>query len=60
LISSGRKSARALGVPLERVPGAGHLAMLGNPARVAELVCASIERSLLMERKMLRREAREV
>lgn len=37
-IGSGRTSARALGVPLELVPRAGHLSMLANPPRVAELI----------------------
>jgi len=37
-VGSGRASAAALGVPLELVPGAGHLSMLANPARVAELI----------------------
>ena len=34
-VSSGRASAAALRVPLELVPGAGHLSMLSQPARVA-------------------------
>jgi pimeloyl-ACP methyl ester carboxylesterase len=37
-ISSGRATAAALGVPLERIPGAGHLSMLSRPSRVAELI----------------------
>jgi len=37
-ISSGRETATALGVPLERVPGAGHLSMLSKPAGVAGLI----------------------
>jgi pimeloyl-ACP methyl ester carboxylesterase len=34
-VASGRASAAALGVPLELVPGAGHLSMLAPPAGVA-------------------------
>jgi pimeloyl-ACP methyl ester carboxylesterase len=37
-VASGRTSAAALDVPLELVPRAGHLSMLANPARVAELI----------------------
>jgi pimeloyl-ACP methyl ester carboxylesterase len=37
-IGSGRASAASLGVSLEVVPDAGHLSMLANPARVAELI----------------------
>jgi len=37
-VASGRASAAALGVPLELVPRAGHLSMLANPIRVAELI----------------------
>jgi pimeloyl-ACP methyl ester carboxylesterase len=37
-VSSGRASAAALGVPLELVPGAGHLSMLAQPARVARRI----------------------
>ena len=37
-VASGRATAAALGVPLELVPGAGHLALLSHPARVAELI----------------------
>jgi pimeloyl-ACP methyl ester carboxylesterase len=37
-VSSGRASARALGVRLSLVPGAGHLALLSSPARVARLI----------------------
>jgi pimeloyl-ACP methyl ester carboxylesterase len=37
-IASGRKSAAALGVSVEVVPHAGHLSMLANPPRVADLI----------------------
>jgi pimeloyl-ACP methyl ester carboxylesterase len=37
-IGSGRASAASLGVSLELVPRAGHLSMLANPARVADLI----------------------
>jgi len=37
-VSSGRATAAALGVSLELVPRAGHLSMLANPTRVAELI----------------------
>ena len=37
-VASGRATAAALGVPLELVPGAGHLSMLSKPARVAESI----------------------
>jgi pimeloyl-ACP methyl ester carboxylesterase len=37
-VASGRASASALGVPLELVPAAGHLALLSSPSRVAELI----------------------
>jgi len=37
-VASGRATAAALHVPLELVPRAGHLSMLANPARVAELI----------------------
>ncbi|MGN6800067.1 MAG: alpha/beta fold hydrolase [Gaiellaceae bacterium] len=37
-IASGRASAAALGVPLQIVPGAGHLSMLAQPARVARRI----------------------
>jgi pimeloyl-ACP methyl ester carboxylesterase len=34
-VASGRATAAALGVPLELVPGAGHLSMLAQPVGVA-------------------------
>lgn len=37
-VASGRASAAALGVPLELIPGAGHLSMLAQPARVARRI----------------------
>jgi pimeloyl-ACP methyl ester carboxylesterase len=37
-VASGRASAAALGVPLELVPGAGHLSMLAQPAGVARRI----------------------
>jgi pimeloyl-ACP methyl ester carboxylesterase len=37
-VASGRASASALGVPLELVPGAGHLSMLSRPAEVSSLI----------------------
>ena len=37
-IGSGRASAAALGASIQLVPHAGHLSMLANPARVAELI----------------------
>ena len=37
-VASGRTTAAALGVPLELVPGAGHLSMLAQPARVAQRI----------------------
>jgi pimeloyl-ACP methyl ester carboxylesterase len=37
-VASGRASAAALGVPLELVPGAGHLSMLAQPASVARRI----------------------
>jgi len=37
-VASGRATAAALGVPLELVPGAGHLSMLAEPARVARRI----------------------
>lgn len=37
-VASGRASAAALGVSLELVPGAGHLSMLAQPARVARRI----------------------
>jgi pimeloyl-ACP methyl ester carboxylesterase len=37
-VASGRASAAALGVPLDLVPGAGHLSMLAQPARVARRI----------------------
>ena len=37
-VASGRASARALGVPLELVPAAGHLSLLAKPAHVATLI----------------------
>ena len=37
-IASGQASAAALGVPLEVVPGAGHLSMLSKPTEVARRV----------------------
>lgn len=37
-VASGRASAAALGVPLELIPGAGHLSMLVKPASVARLI----------------------
>jgi pimeloyl-ACP methyl ester carboxylesterase len=37
-VASGRASAAALGVPLELVPGAGHLSMLSKPEQVADLI----------------------
>jgi len=40
-LASGRASAAALGVPLEVVPGAGHLSMLAQPARVAQRILAA-------------------
>jgi pimeloyl-ACP methyl ester carboxylesterase len=40
-VSSGRTTASALGVPLELVPGVGHLSMLSAPARVAALILPS-------------------
>jgi pimeloyl-ACP methyl ester carboxylesterase len=39
-VGSGRASAAALGVPLELVPGAGHLSMLAQPAAVARRIAA--------------------
>jgi pimeloyl-ACP methyl ester carboxylesterase len=40
-LKSGRATAKALGVPLQVVPGAGHLSMLSQPARVAKLILRS-------------------
>jgi pimeloyl-ACP methyl ester carboxylesterase len=40
-VQSGRATAKALGVPLEVVPGAGHLSMLSKPGRVAALILRS-------------------
>jgi pimeloyl-ACP methyl ester carboxylesterase len=40
-LKSGRATAKALGVPLQVVPGAGHLSMLSQPARVARLILRS-------------------
>jgi pimeloyl-ACP methyl ester carboxylesterase len=37
-VASGRASAAALGVPLELIPGAGHLSMLSRPEQVARLI----------------------
>jgi pimeloyl-ACP methyl ester carboxylesterase len=37
-VASGRTSAAALDVRLRLVPGAGHLALLSSPSRVAELI----------------------
>jgi pimeloyl-ACP methyl ester carboxylesterase len=37
-VSAGRTSARALGVPFQLLPGAGHLSMLGAPAALARAV----------------------
>jgi pimeloyl-ACP methyl ester carboxylesterase len=37
-VASGRASAAALGVRLQLVSGAGHLALLSSPSRVAELI----------------------
>jgi pimeloyl-ACP methyl ester carboxylesterase len=37
-VSSGRASAAALGVKLELIPGASHLSMLAQPARVARRI----------------------
>ena len=44
-VASGRTSAAALGVPLELVPGAGHLSMLAQPARVAQRILLAERRS---------------
>jgi pimeloyl-ACP methyl ester carboxylesterase len=40
-VQSGRATAKALGVPLEVIPGAGHLSMLSQPGRVAALILRS-------------------
>ncbi len=37
-VASGRTSAKALGVPLQLIPGAGHLTMLSHPQAVAQHV----------------------
>jgi pimeloyl-ACP methyl ester carboxylesterase len=37
-VGSGRASAKALGVPLELIPDAGHLSMLARPAAVAQRI----------------------
>lgn len=44
-VASGRASAAALGVRLEIVPSAGHLSMLGQPARVAERILRAVRAS---------------
>ena len=45
-LSSGRVTARALGVPIELIPDAGHLSMLANPRDTA----AAIQRESLIAR----------
>jgi pimeloyl-ACP methyl ester carboxylesterase len=37
-VASGRASAKALGVPIELIAGAGHLSMLSRPAAVADKI----------------------
>lgn len=37
-LTSGRATAAALGVPLDLIPGAGHLTMLSKPTSVARLI----------------------
>lgn len=44
-VASGRASAAALGVPLQVVPGAGHLSMLAQPARVAQRIISAARSS---------------
>ncbi len=39
-VGSGHATAAALGVPLEVIPGAGHLSMLSQPALVADKILA--------------------
>ena len=44
-VASGRASAAALGVPLQIVPGTGHLSMLAQPARVAQRIVGLARRT---------------